>query len=198
MRASPARRGDSTLPQKADAIQSVERKTRAWLSEFVVGLNLCPFARPLLASDALRVTVCEATAEEGVAIALLDELGRLETASETEIATTLVVFPNALKRFEDYLAFLNGAEQLLEEMSLVGVLQLASFHPDYLFAGEPIDAASHYTNRAPFPMIHLLREAMITRALETFPNPEKIPERNIQTLEDLGRERIHQMLASLV
>ena len=198
MRASPARGGDSTPPQKADAIQSVERKTRAWLSEFVVGLNLCPFARPLLASDALRVTVCEATAEEGVAIALLDELGRLETASETEIATTLVVFPNALKAFEDYLAFLNSAEQLLEEMSLVGVLQLASFHPDYLFAGEPIDAASHYTNRAPFPMIHLLREAMITRALEAFPNPEKIPERNIQTLEDLGRERIHQMLASLV
>ena len=198
MRASPAIRGDSTLSQKADALQSVERKTRAWLSEFVVGLNLCPFARPLLASDALRVTVCEATAEEGVAIALLDELGRLETASETEIATTLVVFPNDLKRFEDYLAFLNGAEQLLEEMSLVGVLQLASFHPDYLFAGEPIDAASHYTNRAQFPMIHLLREAMITRALETFPNPEKIPERNIQTLEDLGRERIHQMLASLV
>ena len=175
----------------------VERKTLAWVKDFVVGLNLCPFARPLLASEALRVTVCEANDDEGVAAALLNEIQLIQKASESEIATTLVVFPNALQGFDAYLAFLDVAQQLLEEMDLLGVLQLASFHPEYQFAGEPIDAASHFTNRSPFPMIHLLREDMVTRALETYPNPEQIPERNIQRLEGLGRERLQQMLAAL-
>ena len=175
----------------------VERKTLGWVKDFVVGLNLCPFARPLLASDALRVTVCEATEDEVVAGALLDEIELIQKTSEAEIATTLVVFPNALQRFDAYLMFLEGAQQCIEEMDLLGVLQLASFHPDYQFAGEPIEAASHFTNRAPFPMIHLLREDMVTRALETYPNPEQIPERNIQKLEDLGRERLQQMLTAL-
>lgn len=175
----------------------VEGKTLGWIKEFVVGLNLCPFARPLVASDALRVTVCEATDDESVAVTLLDEIELIQEASEAEIATTLVVLTNALQRFDDYLAFLDGAQQLLEEMDLLGVLQLASFHPDYQFAGEPIEAASHFTNRAPFPMIHVLREDMVTRALETYPNPEQIPERNSQKLEDLGRERLQQMLTAL-
>ena len=175
----------------------VERKTLGWVKDFVIGLNLCPFARPLVASDALRVTVCEATDDESVAVTLLDEIERIQKASEAEIATTLVVLTNALQRFDDYLAFLDGAQQLLEEMDLLGVLQLASFHPDYQFAGEPIEAASHFTNRAPFPMIHVLREDMLTRALETYPNPEQIPERNSQKLEDLGRERLQQMLTAL-
>ena len=175
----------------------VKRKTLGWVKDFVVGLNLCPFARPLLASDALRVTVCEATENEVVAGALLNEIELIQKASESEVATILVVFPNALRRFNDYLAFLDGAQQLIEEMNLLGVLQLASFHPDYQFAGEPIEAASHFTNRAPFPMIHLLREEMVTRALETYPNPEQIPERNIRKLEDLGRERLQQMLTAL-
>ena len=175
----------------------VERKTLGWVKDFVIGLNLCPFARPLVASDALRVTVCEATDDESVAVTLLDEIERIQKASEAEIATTLVVLTNALQRFDDYLAFLDGAQRLIEEMDLLGVLQLASFHPDYQFAGEPIEAASHFTNRAPFPMIHVLREDMVTRALETYPNPEQIPERNIQKLEDLGRERLQQMLTAL-
>lgn len=174
-----------------------ERKTRAWLSEFVVGLNLCPFARPVVTSDTLRVVVCLAEGEEGVAKALLDEIDFIQRVSETEVATTLLIYPKALAQFDEYLAFLDGAELLLEEVNLNGVLQLASFHPDYRFAGEAIDAASHYSNRAPFPMIHLLREDMVTRALETFTNPEQIPERNIQILKDLGVEHIQKMLAAL-
>ena len=194
MPAEPETIPDSKLkPSQAE----VKRKTIRWIKDFVVGLNLCPFARPLLASDALRVTVCEATDDEGVAQALLDELELIEKVSEAEIATTLVVFPNALQGFSAYLSFLDSAQQLLEEMDLVGVLQLASFHPNYQFAGEPEDSASHYTNRAPFPMIHLLREDMLTRGLDTFPNPEQIPEQNIQTLEDLGLDGIQQMLIAL-
>ena len=192
----PESEGDPVSVLKP-ARAEVERKTLAWVKDFVVGLNLCPFARPLLASEALRVTVCEANDDEGVAAALLDEIQLIQKASESEVATTLVVFPNALQGFDGYLAFLDGAQQLLEEMGLLGVLQLASFHPDYQFAGEPIESASHFTNRAPFPMIHLLREDMVTRALETYPNPEQIPERNIQKLEDLGLERLQQILTAL-
>ena len=194
MPADPKTSPSSALkPSRAE----VERKTLGWVKDFVVGLNLCPFARPLLASDALRVTVCEANEDESIAEALLAEIELIQTASEAEIATTLVVFPHGLRRFDNYLAFLDRAQQLIEEMDLLGVLQLASFHPDYQFAGEPIEAASHFTNRAPFPMIHLLREEMVTQALETYPNPQQIPERNIQKLEDLGRERLQQMLTAL-
>ena len=194
MPADPETRPSSALkPSRAE----VERKTLGWVKDFVVGLNLCPFARPLLASDVLRVAVCEATDDKGVAEALLAEIELIQKTSEAEIATTLVVFPNALQRFDAYLMFLEGAQQLIEEMDLLGVLQLASFHPDYQFAGEPIGAASHFTNRAPFPIIHLLREDMVTRALEIYPNPEQIPERNIQKLEGLGRVRLQQMLTEL-
>lgn len=188
-----------TIPESSlkPSLAEVERKTLRWIKDFVVGLNLCPFARPLLVSDALRVSVSEATNNTGVARVLLDEIELIQKVSEAEIATTLIVFPSALQGFTAYLAFLDSAQQLLEEMDLVGVLQMASFHPNYQFAGEPEESASHYTNRAPFPTIHLLREDMLTRALATFPNPEQIPEQNIQTLENVGLDGIQQMLIAL-
>ena len=192
-----ASKGGTQDTQNESAVEATERKTRAWLADVVVGLNLCPFARPVVGSDALRIEVSQASDPEGIARALVNEIAVIQNASEADVATTLVVFPNALAEFEVYLEFLDNAELLLQEMNLRGVLQLASFHPDYQFAGEPIDATSHFTNRAPFPIIHILREAMVTRALEGFPNPEEIPKRNILTLEGLGHERIQAMLTAL-
>ena len=192
-----ASKGGTQDTQNESAVEATERKTRAWLADVVVGLNLCPFARPVVGSDALRIEVSQASDQEGIARALVNEIAVIQNASEADVATTLVVFPNALAEFETYLEFLDNAELLLQEMNLRGVLQLASFHPDYQFAGEPIDATSHFTNRAPFPIIHILREAMVTRALEGFPNPEEIPKRNILTLEGLGHERIQAMLTAL-
>ena len=109
----------------------------------------------------------------------------------------MLVLPEGLEDFDDYLGLLDDAQMLLEEMGLDGEIQLASFHPDYRFEGEPIDAVSHFTNRAPYPLIHLLRENMVTTALETYPNPERIPERNIQTLERLGLAGIKRLLNSI-
>ena len=192
-----ASKGGTQDTQNESAVEATERKTRTWLADVVVGLNLCPFARPVVGSDALRIEVSQASDPEGIARALVNEIAVIQNASEADVATTLVVFPNALAEFEAYLEFLDNAELLLQEMNLRGVLQLASFHPDYQFAGEPIDATSHFTNRAPFPIIHILREAMVTRALEDFPNPEEIPKRNILTLEGLGHERIQAMLTAL-
>ena len=192
-----ASKGGTQDTQIESAVEATKRKTRAWLADVVVGLNLCPFARPVVGSDALRIEVSQASDPEGIARALVNEIAVIQNASEADVATTLVVFPNALAELEVYLEFLDNAELLLQEMNLRGVLQLASFHPDYQFAGEPIDATSHFTNRAPFPIIHILREAMVTRALEGFPNPEEIPKRNILTLEGLGHERIQAMLTAL-
>ena len=170
----------------------VEQHVRTWLKEFVVGLNLCPFAKPVLASDSLRISVCESDELTQVAQLFMDELDLIRKAPESEIATTLLVMPSALNDFEEYLSFLDNAENLAEDMGFDGIIQLASFHPDYLFDGEPADAASHFTNRSPYPMIHFLREEMMERVLEDFPNPEQIPQRNIKTLEGIGRAEIEK------
>lgn len=164
----------------------IERHIRSWLREFVVGLNLCPFARPLLDDSALRIAVCDATDEPALRTALLLELDLLQASPEQRIATTLLVFPGALREFDDYLAFLEHAQDLLADAGLEGLVQLASFHPHYRFAGEPADAASHYSNRSPYPIIHLLREEMLSRVLEDCADPERIPARNIETLDAIG------------
>ena len=167
-----------------------EQHIRDWLQTFIVELNLCPFARPVLASDALRITVCESEDINQLTQSFLTELDLIQQSSEREIATTLLVMPNALESFDEYLMFLDNAEALIEELSLDGTIQLASFHPEYLFDGESENSASHFSNRSPYPVIHFLREDMLTDALESFTNPEQIPQRNISTLEKIGRAEI--------
>jgi hypothetical protein len=170
-----------------------ESHIRAWLKEFVVGLNLCPFARPLLGADNLRIAVCEETAPDLLLRAYLLELDLLQNRSEQEIATTLLAFPYALADFQDYLQFLDLAQDLLTESGLEGLVQLASFHPQYLFEGEQESAASHYSNRAPYPLIHLLREDMLSRVLDDYTDPDQIPDRNIQTLSDIGVDELERL-----
>jgi hypothetical protein len=177
--------------------EHVDRRVRAWLEQFVVGLNVCPFARPMVSSEALRIVVCDATQYQDVAPTFMNELDLIQRSSESMVATTLLAIPFALCDFEEYLDFIDDAESLLEKVGLNGVIQLASFHPDYQFEGEPMESAGHYTNRAPFPLIHFLREEMVTRALDQFPNPEQIPQHNIQTLEAMGVAQIEQMLKDL-
>ena len=172
-------------------------RVRAWIECFVVDLNFCPFARPVVSSDALRIVACESASPEAITTLLITELNLLSQSSESDIATSVLVLPEGLEEFDDYLGFLDDAQTVLEEMGLEGEIQLASFHPDYRFEGEPVDAVSHFTNRAPYPLIHLLRETMVTSALENYLNPERIPERNIQTLERLGLAGIERLLHSL-
>ena len=168
----------------------IEKHIRAWLESFIVELNLCPFARPVIASDGLRIAIYESKDIDQLHRAFLTELDLIQQSTEQEIATTLLVMPNALTDFDDYLMFIDNAEALIEELDLDGTIQLASFHPEYLFDGEAEDSASHFSNRSPYPVIHFLREEMLTDALEEFPNPEQIPLRNISTLEKIGRAEI--------
>jgi hypothetical protein len=169
-----------------------EQHIRGWLQTFIVELNLCPFARPVIAADTLRIAVCESDDLNQLNHAFLIELDLIQQSSEREIATTLLVMPNALASFDEYLMFLDNAEALIEELGLDGTIQLASFHPEYLFDGEAEDSASHFSNRSPYPVIHFLREDMLTDALDNFANPEEIPARNISTLEKIGRAEIEK------
>jgi hypothetical protein len=164
----------------------VEARIRTWLAELVVGLNLCPFARPLMGADNLRIAVCDSADTASARRRFLQELDLLQRSSEREIATTLLAFPATLGEFVDYLDFLDETQALLVEAGLAGVVQLASFHPRYQFAGEPPGAASHYSNRSPYPLVHLLREDMLSRVLAEDSDPQEIPARNIATLEAIG------------
>ena len=171
-------------------MQAVERHIRAWLASFVVELELCPFAQPLLEAHNLRITVSRACSPEQARLALLQELDVLQQSTEKDVATTLLAFPGLFADFEDYLDFLDEAQGLLAEAGLEGLVQIASFHPNYQFHGETADAPANFSNRTPYPILHLLREGMLTRVLEDFPEPDQIPVRNVRVLEALGREAL--------
>ncbi len=172
-----------------DAI-TARRHTSNWLEQFVVGLNLCPFARPVLGSEQLQITVCEDKSPRQLQRAFLLQLDELQSTAEQDLATALLVFTGALEDFSDYLDFLDDCQQLLEGAGLEGLVQLASFHPDYQFEGEDARGASRYSNRSPYPVIHLIREDMLARVLRDFPQPEQIPLTNIATLDNLGVEEL--------
>lgn len=174
-----------------------ERHVRRWLRDFVVDLNLCPFARPLLRAVNLRIVVCEQVRIADLRGMVLQEMDLLQRSAERDVATTLVVFPQALHMFEDYLQFVDEAQDLLVAAGLESIVQLASFHPQYRFAGEASDAASHFSNRAPYPIIHLLRENMISRALDDFANPEQIPCRNMEALSAIGADELERRWQAL-
>jgi uncharacterized protein len=162
--------------------------TRNWLERAVIGLNLCPFAKSLYAKGQIRYVVSSAQSED----ALLDDLDRelrllSETAAE-DIDTTLLITPDVLGEFAIFASFLDLVEVVLRTHQLVGVIQVASFHPHYVFADTEADDIANYTNRAPYPILHLLREASMDKATAAFPDAADIYERNIDTMNALGIE----------
>lgn len=162
--------------------------TRRWLERAVIGLNLCPFAKAVYVKRQVRFVPSEADTPQALLEQLGDELRLLHATDPDEIDTTLIVHPQVLTDFLDYNDFLDVAEGLVAELGLEGEIQIASFHPDYRFAGTDDDDIGNFTNRSPYPTLHLLREASIDRAVAAYPDPDVIVERNIATLEKLGRE----------
>jgi len=168
--------------------------TRAWIASFVVGLNLCPFARRVMDEGRIRYKVSEAIGEEALLEDLARELQALGDASNSDVETTLLIHPQVLGDFLGFNDFLGVADQLIEDLGLRGVVQLASFHPNYQFEGTLPDDVENYTNRSPYPMLHLLLEKSITSVAG---NPEElleIPRRNIETLKRLGIEQVLKRL----
>jgi hypothetical protein len=162
--------------------------TRRWLERAVIGLNLCPFAKAVQAKGQIRIVESAATDAPALAADLLQELQTLARADPELLDTTLLVHPQALQDFEAFNDFLDVADALLAELGLEGVIQIASFHPGYRFAGTAADDITNATNRSPHPTLHLLREASIDKAVAAFPEAEAIYERNIETLRALGAE----------
>ncbi len=160
--------------------------TRAWLEKAVIGLNLCPFAKAVHVKDQIRYVVSRAQTPEALLEQLLDELRLLQAADPTLIETTLLIHPDVLTDFLDFNDFLAVAEAAAEEPEFDGELQVASFHPQFQFADTLPDDLGNYTNRAPYPILHLLREESIDRAVEAYPEAEVIYEHNIVTLQALG------------
>lgn len=184
------------MSSQKNSIEQVIAATSAWLRDIVIGLNLCPFAAAPYRKNQVRLQVSAATAPQGVLNDLMDELLLLNEADPNETATTLLIIPDALTNFLDYNDFLDIAETVLHDIGLDGVLQIASFHPQYQFADAPADALSHYTNRSPYPILHLIREDDITRATTVHPDIALIPEHNIRRLENLGESQVKALLAA--
>lgn len=169
--------------------------TRRWLEKAVIGLNLCPFAKAVYVKDQVRFVLSDASTPEALIEQLAEELLLLRDTPAEQIDTTLIIHPDVLTDFLDYNDFLDNADAAVEALDLSGILQVASFHPDYQFDGTHADDASNYTNRAPFPTLHLLREDSVERAVAAFPDPDVIVERNIATLDKLGAEGFKRLLA---
>ena len=172
-----------TRPASNDDILAA---TRHWLARAVIGLNLCPFAKSVYVKDQVRYAISEATTLEDALAGLETELRLLEAADPQHIDTTLLNCPHAFADFLDFNDALFFADRLVRQLKLEGLLQIASFHPQYQFDGTEPDDIENYTNRAPYPILHLLREDSIARAAAVFPDASDIYERNQETLRRLG------------
>lgn len=168
------------------------KQTLQWVDKVIIGENFCPFARKERETNRIRTVETADTDNALILQTLLDEMLLLE--SNRDIETTLLVISEGTKDFFDYLDLVDLANRLVRQEDFEGIFQLATFHPNYLFADAPAEATSHYTNRSPFPMLHIIREESLEQALETFANPENIPVRNVTHAEKLGKAFFQSLL----
>jgi len=166
-----------------------------WVEQFIVQHSICPFARPVVESQQLGYKLISATDTEQSLIEVMGQIQQLQVNEEPE--TLLMILPAWKNDFNGFLNVLDIANVLLDEHDLKSTFQLASFHPEYLFEGEPEQDCSHYTNRSPWPMIHIIRQQSISNALKSFANPERIPERNIDLMNQLGKAHLKTQLEQL-
>lgn len=178
------------LENDEEIIQSV----RQWVETFVVGMNLCPFAKRELVKNRVRFVTTAATTAEQLLQVLQTELELLN--ADPSVETTLLIHPAVLQDFYDFNDFLGCADILLLDMELEGIYQVASFHPDYRFGGTRPGDAENYTNRAPYPVLHLLREESLERVIADYPDVDDIPERNIELMNSLGQDKLQALLKS--
>ena len=164
------------------------RETRAWLVHAIIGLNLCPFAKAPHGKDRIRYVVSEATTTDALIAGLGDELARLVATDEEQIETTLLIHPWVLGDFLAFNDFLAVGDAVIADADLEGVIQLASFHPQYRFADTDADDPGNATNRSPYPTLHLLRESSVARSVAAVPDTAAISEANIERLQRLGPE----------
>ncbi|GAB3483710.1 DUF1415 domain-containing protein [Marinomonas epiphytica] len=168
----------------------VTAQTMKWVNEFIIKLNVCPFAKREVERESVRIVVLRSKKIDVALQELMTEIEWLDQHSETE--TTLLVFPTLLNDFHRYLDFVDTAENLMYDQGCEGVYQVATFHPNYCFAGAEPEDESNYTNRSPYPMLHLLRESSLDKAIEFYGDTSRIPEDNIEKMQALGNAELEQ------
>ena len=176
-------------------MEIIIKQTKKWLEDIVIKHNFCPFAKRELLRDSIRFHVVDSSDMAEALQALADEFFYLDHQEATE--TTLVIFPQGFNHFDDYLGLVELANALLEDQEYSGIYQLASFHPDYCFEGSDNNDPANYTNRSPYPTLHIIRESSLARAIERHPDAEGIPERNIDYARELGLEKCRNDLDSI-
>ncbi|HVL77396.1 MAG TPA: DUF1415 domain-containing protein [Noviherbaspirillum sp.] len=186
----------SGTPSREAMEQEIVERTRHWLEAAVIGLNLCPFAKSVYVKNQVRFAVSFAEDAAALHQDLIRELQFLQSSDPEALDTTLLIHPFVLNDFLDYNDFLDIADAAVVDLELDGVLQVASFHPDYQFADTDADDITNFTNRAPYPILHLLRESSVERAVEAFPEASSIFERNMETMRSLGRQGWETLMES--
>lgn len=166
--------------------ESLITATREWLEKAVIGLNLCPFAKAVHVRGQIRYSISRARSLDELLDDAEKELRFLAASEPEKVDTTVVIHPHVFGEFLEYNDFLERADELVEELGLAGDLQVASFHPRYQFAGTQVDDITNYTNRSPYPMLHLLRESSVDAAVAAFPEAEAIYLKNMETMRTLG------------
>ncbi|GAB4187749.1 MAG: DUF1415 domain-containing protein [Wenzhouxiangellaceae bacterium] len=185
---------DKAVNNHTDNHKAIIETTQRWVEKLVVGLNLCPFAKRELIKDRVRFVLSQATTEEQLLNDLHQELVWLE--QHDAIETTLLIHPWVLSDFSDYNQFLDTADDLLEQFDFTGVYQIASFHPHYQFDGTQPTDVENYTNKSPYPILHILREATLEQRIADYPDSDDIPANNIALLEQLGEDKVRALLIS--
>jgi len=184
------------MTSSANTPEEIIAETKVWLEKAVIGLNLCPFAKAVHVKNQIRYVVSAAATPEALLADLISELETLAESAAEKIETTLLIHPGTLTDFFDYNDFLDVADAAVEDMELGGVLQVASFHPQYQFDGTAADDIDNYTNRSPYPTLHLLREDSIEKAVAAYPQTDGIFEKNIETLRGLGHDGWARLFAA--
>lgn len=178
--------------------QQIKIAVVRWLNEVVIGLNLCPFAGKPASESRVRIVVSGAGDDEVLLQDLQREMELLDEKSASEIETTLLIIPGHLQDFFDYNQFLNWAEKMIKRNGWTGIYQLATFHPDYCFAGADPEDAENLTNRAPYPLLHIIREASLEKALQYYEGVEDVPENNKKRVEALTQEEKRKLFPYLI
>jgi hypothetical protein len=169
--------------------------TKNWVEKVVIGLNLCPFAKPVFAKNQIKFAVSEATNTQALTQDLIHELLFLSGIEGDDTETTILIHPLVLQDFEAYMDFVEAANDMIYELNLEGIFQIASFHPDYQFAETQKEDMENYTNRSPYPMLHIIREDTVEKAVKTYPNVAAIPQNNIQKVKTLDKAFFEKFLS---
>jgi len=179
--------------------EDIIRQTKDWVNEIVIGLNLCPFAARPFNDNTIDYAVASVHGEESPIEQHLHQLAncfsKLDDAADIE--TSLLIFPESYEQFDDYLELLHLSNLLLEDLNYSGIYQLASFHPQYLFEDTAEDDVSNFTNRSPYPMLHIIREHSLEKAIASYPDIEMVPVNNIKKLQEIGLKEMQKKLKKL-